>query len=74
MELDDWLEEQAMSSSECGRKLKKHVGRVVNVSTISRIRRHIENPTQKVAKGIVALTNGAVTWEDLYATPVKKSA
>jgi len=72
MTLDDWLNQMCMSSSECGRRLKKFVGREVHVSTVSRIRRNIQKPTEDVANGIIKLAAGQITFEDLYKARRRK--
>lgn len=68
MQLDDWLTRECMSNGEAARRVK------TNVSTISRLRRKLTRPTERVARALIKLTHGEVTWEDLYSGARSKAA
>ena len=60
MTLEQWRKIQGLTNNRLAVLLD------VNKSTVSRIRRGVVKPCDETARAIVKLTEGAVTWADLY--------
>lgn len=68
MELDAWMAKHEISDDT----LASRAG--VDRSTISRIRRKKRRASPELGQKLIALSQGEVTWPELYGLPAKEEA